>query len=724
MDSRVFRDSMRSYTDLIAIKWLGQPDVPRVQAFQFMNDFASILRQTPVTLLLEIVLNRLSQLGENAENLQAFQQMFHDLQNPFVHIDTEHKCLTHLEKDLEVYFPPEEVTVDPKDFNERQTISNESTENVRFQFIPLRKCLKVFFEIPGVLDSTLTYLADLENDSSVLLNFTQTENWKSKKQVFGNRLVLPLYLYWDEYETNNPLGSHRGIGKVGAVYAVIACLHPQLQSKVENIFILTLFRSVDLDLIPLHMLFSKAVSELLFLENKGITVSTPDGPQQIYFSVGAFIGDNLAVHCILGFTMGFIANYPCRFCHVKSSDMNMVVKESHCQLRDEQSYKRDLLADNPTATGVVKQSAISDLKSSSTLELMCVDPAHDILEGVLEYDIGFVMFQFIEIDKFITLKELNSRIQNFEYGPNESNKPRPIKPNQIKNKHIKMSASEALCFLRNLGLLIGDLIPRANVHWKLVVLLKEIIDIVFSSVVSYEILDHLESIIAEYLLKLNILCEGRMKPKHHLLIHYASVSRRFGPLWNLATLRCESKNRISKMAAHASRNRQNITKTIAIKCQLQLADRILRKESVKLKLYEYQTSEILPFINLPNVDSYFYLFCDMELPNDVKKFDSIVVKGQNICKNAVLMIPGLDDPELYVVHVMFEIAPQQIFTVVRNVTEYNMYDCHFQGYELYNRALTDSVNWSYLTTEQLRTSYVSYLTKSNNGNLYIPKRWI
>ena len=132
MDSRVFRDSMRSYTDLIAIKWLGQPDVPRVQAFQFMNDFVSILRQTPVTMLLEIVLNRLSQLGENAENLQAFQQMFHDSQNPFVHIDTEHKCLTHLEKDLEVYFPPEEVTADLKDFNERQTISNELTENVRF----------------------------------------------------------------------------------------------------------------------------------------------------------------------------------------------------------------------------------------------------------------------------------------------------------------------------------------------------------------------------------------------------------------------------------------------------------------------------------------------------------------------------------------------------------------------------------------------------------------
>ena len=61
----------------------------------------------------------------------------------------------------------------------------------------------------------------------------------------------------------------------------------------------------------IHTFFSKPVQELLLFENTGITVSTPNGPRKIYFSVAAFIGDNLAVHSVLGFTLGFTANFPC-----------------------------------------------------------------------------------------------------------------------------------------------------------------------------------------------------------------------------------------------------------------------------------------------------------------------------------------------------------------------------------------------------------------------------
>lgn len=651
--------------------------------------------------------------------------MFHDLQNPFTDIDTEYKCLSHFEKDLGIYSPPQEITIDPNDYNTRRDKNSlVNNQKICFQFMPVRKSLKMFFEMPGVLKSTLDYISDLENDTTILSNLIQTEYWQMKKRLFQNRLVLPLYIYWDEYETNNPLGSHRGVGKVGAVYIVIACLHPQLQSKVENIFILTLFKSINLDEIPLHTFFSNAIRELKFLEETGITVSTSNGTEQIFFSVAAFIGDNLAVHAVLGFTMGFTANYPCRFCHVKSSDMKLIVKESQCELRNEQSYERDLIEDAPRKTGVVKQSAISDLKYSSTLELMAVDAAHDILEGVLEYDLGLVLHQFIEVDHFFTLAEINSRIDSFNYGPNETNKPRPIKPNQIKNRHIKMSASEALSFIRNLALLIGDLIPRNNKHWKLISLLKEIIDIITSPIVSMEVLDYLQSILSEYFRKLNMLFENAVKPKHHLLVHYASVSRRFGPVWNLATLRCKSKNRISKMASHASRNRQNITKTIAIKSQLELAARFLRNESVVIKPYECQIANELFVTDLPDVNLYYTVISDLALEHTVKHVDSLLVQGHNIRRNTVVMIPGENDPELYLVHVMLEVEQGNIVIVAKKLTCSNIYDHHFQAYELYSDALTNNVNWCRLTIEHLRAAYISFVTKNINGKLYIPKRWI
>ena len=70
-----------------------------------------------------------------------------------------------------------------------------------------------------------------------------------KKASFGD-LVLSLFFYQDDYETNNHLGSHKRIGKVGAIYCFPACLPPQLQSKVDKIFLLTLYKFHDDDRVP------------------------------------------------------------------------------------------------------------------------------------------------------------------------------------------------------------------------------------------------------------------------------------------------------------------------------------------------------------------------------------------------------------------------------------------------------------------------------------------
>lgn len=94
------------------------------------------------------------------------------------------------------------------------------------------------------------------------------------------------------------------------------------------------------------MFFTKSVNKLKFLATTGIPISTRDGIQQVYLTVGACIGDNKAFNQLLGFTTGFTANYPCRFCHVKSSEMCIILKESQCKLRDEISYQSDLLLDD------------------------------------------------------------------------------------------------------------------------------------------------------------------------------------------------------------------------------------------------------------------------------------------------------------------------------------------------------------------------------------------
>ena len=40
-------------------------------------------------------------------------------------------------------------------------------------------------------------------------NFVQSELWKKKYEQFStDKIVLPLYVFYDDCECNNPLGSH------------------------------------------------------------------------------------------------------------------------------------------------------------------------------------------------------------------------------------------------------------------------------------------------------------------------------------------------------------------------------------------------------------------------------------------------------------------------------------------------------------------------------------
>ena len=70
---------------------------------------------------------------------------------------------------------------------------------------------------------------DLEqSDDPLISNFIQGSLWKEEKTKSSRKLVLPLFMYFDDYETNNPLGSYRGIAKCGAVYLSVPCLPLEL----------------------------------------------------------------------------------------------------------------------------------------------------------------------------------------------------------------------------------------------------------------------------------------------------------------------------------------------------------------------------------------------------------------------------------------------------------------------------------------------------------------
>lgn len=63
---------------------------------------------------------------------------------------------------------------------------------------------------------------------------------------YQNKTVIPLYLYYDDFEVCNPLSTAAGIHKIGGLYFSIAALPPEFASSVNNIFLAQLLYSSDL----------------------------------------------------------------------------------------------------------------------------------------------------------------------------------------------------------------------------------------------------------------------------------------------------------------------------------------------------------------------------------------------------------------------------------------------------------------------------------------------
>ena len=127
---------------------------------------------------------------------------------------------------MDTFILPETYTIgerrDYRKHNDKQSLVHVP---VCVQFIPIRKVLQKFFELPDVLDKTIQYVQSLLENSKFITNIIQGTLLKNTVFLEPNRITLPLLIYFDDYENNNPLGSHKGINKCGAVHvAILVCL--------------------------------------------------------------------------------------------------------------------------------------------------------------------------------------------------------------------------------------------------------------------------------------------------------------------------------------------------------------------------------------------------------------------------------------------------------------------------------------------------------------------
>ncbi|KAE8737756.1 hypothetical protein FOCC_FOCC016777 [Frankliniella occidentalis] len=484
--------------------------------------------------------------------LGTINQMLKILEDPFDCMATEYRRLKDFEQQGYFIRPESYVMGDRDTYIKENNVMQLVKQPVYGQIIPMRKVLKCFLETPGTFDSLCSRMTELNNDNSGrITNFIQGDLWKNFISSHDdNKFYIPLNLMFDDYGPDNPLGSRHGKNDLGALYASIPCLPESMVSKSENVFLFCVFKSKDRKEFGNNVAFHQVLDELTYLELEGISITVNGIRRQVYFCCPLIICDNLANNAIHGFVGSFRACHFCRFCKMHRDQIRVHYRSVPANLlRTVANYREDVLADDAYETGIKEASVWNALPSYHCIEAGYCDIAHDVSEGLLNYDLCRILYYCIQTRGYFSLDLLKERIDSFDYGLVEGgNKPQNTATftlEKLQKCTLNLSASEMLCLSRYLGEIIGDLVPENNPVWRLYLRMREILDIIMCPVVLPRVINYFGTVVQEHH-ELSIQYFGDVKPKFHNLLHYGQLMKNNGPLVLIDAMPCERQHLIGK----------------------------------------------------------------------------------------------------------------------------------------------------------------------------------
>lgn len=288
-------------------------------------------------------------------------------------------------------------------------------------------------------------------------------------------------------------------------------------------------------------------------------------------SIACVIGDNLGSHYLGGFTENFsCAEYFCRYCHVKKEDFQRNPLSTATE-RTPASYSESLLEleNNPEILmhkGIKSNSVLNKLAHFHVCAPglpPCL--AHDLFEGIVDYDLAMYLQFLVKSRKWFSYDVLNRRIVTFR-GESRN------KANVLPTNGTKLGghAAQNWWLLRFLPVLLHDKVrdPKDEV-WQLVLLLRQVVELVCAPALSESQAAYMKVLIEEYIETRHLLFPlKKLRPKHHYLLHYSDLTLQFGPLIRIWTMRFESKHSYFKRCIRASKNFRNITKSLSERHQL------------------------------------------------------------------------------------------------------------------------------------------------------------
>lgn len=357
--------------------------------------------------------------------------------------------------------------------------------------------------------------------------------------------------------------------------------------------------------------------------------------------------DNKEGNESLGYVGSFRAHYSCRICLMSKEECEHATKEDLSKYRNRDNYdealriiKDSTSVDFIETKGIKYECSLNKLDYFHILNNYNVDLMHDIYEGIVRHLLLHLIEYCVDKDVF-TFDLMSAYVENFDYGRlNRHSNPSTL----LAKKNVGQNASQIRCLILHLPFIFLDFKDNSFVQelWPGVISLLTIIRIIHSADLYETDLKKLENAVSDHLTFVKTVFQTTLLPKHHNLLHYATVTRLVGPVVHLSTMRYETKHKAFTDQAKLTNSFANIGQYISLRHQQ--SSSLTKKYEDDVRIGKLKLIDLLkPHAYEHIVSQYFKPLADVQITSWAK------INSDYYCK------------ELFLVHekCLFEI--QEIF---------------------------------------------------------------
>ena len=189
----------------------GVPNTVVLSTIENLQEFVGDLQSTIQEQVLHL-------LPADNPSRSAIEELFNIMDNPFSQLNSDTKWKKYFGGNWDIV-QPVELRLGVR-YDARRNSKSGTSEQVpiydKFIYIPILKTLQFIFKNENICEMMQTC-----TQSDTYEDFCDGSYFKSHPLFSSSKFALQIQLYYDDFECANPLGSKKGIHKVGCLI-----LHP------------------------------------------------------------------------------------------------------------------------------------------------------------------------------------------------------------------------------------------------------------------------------------------------------------------------------------------------------------------------------------------------------------------------------------------------------------------------------------------------------------------